>query len=88
MHVDAGSERMTAMIPDDDIAALLGLGPCAPALFIERRATASGQPVEWRQTHVRGDRFTVETDWTSGTGLTLSMSSTNETPATPTSEGR
>lgn len=87
VHVDAGSERMTAMIPDDRIATLLDLDPCAATLFIERRATAAGKPVEWRQSHVRGDRFTVETDWTSGTGLTLSMSSTSE-PSTPTSEGR
>lgn len=93
VHVDAGSERLTAMIPDDRVAALLDLEPCAATLFIERRATASGQPVEWRQTHVRGDRFTVETDWTSGTGLTLSMTSTSTsehptTPTTPTSEVR
>jgi GntR family transcriptional regulator len=95
VHVDAGSERMTALIPDDRIAALLDLDACAPTLFIERRATAAGQPVEWRQTHVRGDRFTVETDWTSGTGLTLSMSSTSEATSStsepqpnPTSEGR
>lgn len=94
VHVDAGSERLTAMIPDDRIAALLDLDRCAATLFIERRATAAGRPVEWRQTHVRGDRFTVETDWTSGTGLTLSMSSTTEHTSTtsehttPTSEGR
>ena len=88
VHVDAGSERMTAMTPDDRIATLLDLDACAPTLFIERRATAAGQAVEWRQTHVRGDRFTVETDWTSGTGLTLSMSGTSEPPTTTTSEGR
>jgi GntR family transcriptional regulator len=88
VHVDAGSERMTAVIPDDRIAAFLGLEPCAPTLFIERRALASGQPVEWRQTHVRGDRFTVETDWTSGTGLTLSMSGASEPTTTMRSRGR
>ena len=89
IHVDAGSERMTAMIPEDRIASLLDLDACAATLFIERRATASGQPVEWRQTHVRGDRFTVETDWTSGSGLSLSMTGTTEpTSTTLTSEGR
>ena len=89
VHVDAGSERMTAMIPESGIASLLGLDACAATLFIERRATASGQPVEWRQTHVRGDRFTVETDWTSGSGLSLSMTGTTEPISTTlTSEGR
>jgi GntR family transcriptional regulator len=87
VHVDAGSERMAAMIPGDRIARLLDLEPCSATLFIERRATAAGRAVEWRQTHVRGDRFTVETDWTSGSGLTLSMSGTTE-PTAPTSEGR
>jgi GntR family transcriptional regulator len=91
IHVDAGSEHMTATIPDPATAALLGLGPCAATLFVERRATAGGQAVEWRQTHVRGDRFTVETDWTSTTGLTVSMSSTEPSstePSTANAGGR
>jgi GntR family transcriptional regulator len=92
VHVDAGSERMTATLPDDRTAELLGLGPCAPTLYIERRATADGRAVEWRRTHVRADRFTVETDWTATSGLTLSMSGTTDTGTTDhdptTAEGR
>jgi GntR family transcriptional regulator len=68
--IDAGSERVTAERAPRHIAELLGLSPGAPLLLLERRATAQGRPVEWRETHVRADRFRLEAQW-SATGSTL-----------------
>lgn len=82
--VDAGQERLTATVADARTRDLLDLEPCAATLFLERLARAGTVPVEWRQTHVRGDRFTVETEW-GGQGLTLS-GTTEITPTTD--EGR
>ena len=78
VHVDAGTERMSAAIPDATLRRLLALEVGVPVLYIQRLATAGGRPVEWRETHVRGDRFTVETEWNSTKGLTLSGTATAE----------
>jgi GntR family transcriptional regulator len=33
---------------------------------IERLGTYNGEPLEWRVTTIRGDRFTFVADWTAG----------------------
>ncbi len=68
--IDGGSERVTAERAPRHIADLLDLPADAPLLLLERRATAQGRPVEWRETHVRADRFRLEAQW-SATGSTL-----------------
>ena len=69
--IDGGSERVTAQRAPRHIAGLLGLTPDDPVLLLERRATAQGRPAEWRETHVRADRFSLEAEWTAS-GSTLS----------------
>ena len=61
--VDGGTERVSAAIADEDLAALLDVNSGAPVLHIERLASAQGRPIEWRTTDIRGDRFTVETTY-------------------------
>ncbi len=78
VHVDAGTERMSASMPDAELRRHLALKPGVPVLDIERLATTRGRPVEWRVTHVRADRFTVETEWNSMKGLSLSGTATTE----------
>lgn len=68
--IDGGFERVTAERAPRHIAELLDLVVDAPLLLLERRATAQGRPVEWRETHVRADRFSLEAQW-STTGSTL-----------------
>lgn len=65
--VDAGREELTAATATKEIAALLDIEVGAPVLSIDRVTLAQGQPIEWRRTEVRGDRFTVESTWSSGT---------------------
>ena len=68
--IDAGSERVTAEPAPRHIAELLDLPADSPVLLLERRAMTQGRPVEWRETHVRADRFRLEAQWTSS-GSTL-----------------
>jgi GntR family transcriptional regulator len=37
------------------------------AFFLERLGTRDGEPVEWRTTIIRADRFSFVTDWSVGT---------------------
>jgi GntR family transcriptional regulator len=62
--IDAGSERVTAESAPRHIAEILDLSTDAPVLLLERRATSQGRPVEWRETHIRADRFRLESEWT------------------------
>ena len=71
--VESGHEWMSATLAGADTAAALGISRGAAVLHIERLATCEGRPIEWRQTDVRGDAFTVETDWTTA-GVSLSLS--------------
>lgn len=72
--IDGGSERVTAERAPRHIAESLDLSPDDPVLLLERRATAQGRPVEWRETHVRADRFALEAAWTShGSTLTAAV---------------
>lgn len=72
--IDGGSERVTAQRAPRHIAGLLDLSPDAPVLLLERKATALGNPVEWRETHVRADRFSLEAQWTAaGSTLTAAV---------------
>lgn len=69
--VDAGAERIAAIGAPRHIARSLGVAAGAPVFSVERRATAQGRAAEWRETFIRGDRFTLETDWTpAGSSIT------------------
>ena len=59
----AGWERMAPVIPNSEDRALLGLDPSSAVFSIERLGTCDGQPVEWRTTLIRGDRYRFVTEW-------------------------
>lgn len=63
----AGSERVHAVVPDRALGDLLGLGPRQAAFAMERTSHARDEPVEWRETVVRGDRYSFVATW-SGSG--------------------
>lgn len=74
--VDSGQERVTAMIPPSHVAKLLGMGSTGAVHYIERIAYADDIPMEWRETYIRGDRFSLEVEW-SRTSSTLTSTPTN-----------
>lgn len=57
-----GKERVRAVLPTPAERLLLDIPADSAALAIERTGELRGQPVEWRQTLVRGDRFSLVTD--------------------------
>ena len=54
-----GTHKVRAVMPSADDCVLLGLSEPGAALVIDRLGCAKGEPVEWRHTLVRGDRFSV-----------------------------
>ena len=59
VRVTGGSEQIRAAIPSPAERDLLGIGSGVAALHIDRIGLAGDQPVEWRHTLVRADRFMV-----------------------------
>ena len=60
-----GWERLTPIVPEASDRALLDLGRGTAAFFLERLGTHDGQPIEWRTTVIRGDRYRFVADWSS-----------------------
>lgn len=58
-----GSERLTPVVPSATDRKLLDLRSGTAAFFLERLGTREGEPVEWRTTTIRGDRYRFVADW-------------------------
>lgn len=63
---DTGSERVSAQNSPAHIAEMLNIPHGEAVLYIERVAFAGDVPVEWRETYIRGDRFSFEAEWSPG----------------------
>lgn len=61
-----GWERIRPAMPSAEVRSRLDLDEDEAVFSIERMGTCSGEPVEWRITHIRGHRFTFVADWTAG----------------------
>ncbi|MEJ7722318.1 MAG: GntR family transcriptional regulator [Ilumatobacteraceae bacterium] len=63
IEVDAGTEWIHPMFPSPAERARLELGRREAAFLIERLVRAGGRAVEWRESVVRGDRYTFVANW-------------------------
>ena len=63
VRLDEGTERITAVRPSPRVRALLSLPRDVACLSIERSGRLRGQPLEFRITDIRGDRYAVTTEW-------------------------
>lgn len=61
-----GWEQIHPKVPTDDEREILGLDEGEAVFAIERLGACKGEPIEWRLTLIRGDRFTFVADWTAG----------------------
>lgn len=61
-----GWERLTPIVPSAEDRTRLGLRQGDAAFFLERLGLRGGQPIEWRTTILRGDRYRFVTDWSAG----------------------
>ncbi|WP_417221109.1 GntR family transcriptional regulator [Arthrobacter sp.] len=61
--LSSGTEHLHAITTDAPQSRRLDCAPGSAAFFIERLGRAAGEPVEWRETLIRGDSFTVTTSY-------------------------
>lgn len=57
--VTSGRERVRAAVPDEATRSALGIGPGIATLTIARTGYAAADPVEFRETQLRGDLFAL-----------------------------
>jgi GntR family transcriptional regulator len=63
VRVSGGWERITPAIPSPGDRLLLRLPRGQAALCVERLTRTGGRPLEWRHTLIRGDRYSLTTEW-------------------------
>jgi len=68
-----GWERIHPAIPTADHRSCLELDDDEAVFRIERLGTFSGEPLEWRVTTIRGNRFTFVADWNAGQASELRL---------------
>lgn len=64
---DAGWERISPVLPSPEERTLLEMRRGEAAFSLERLGTASGAPIEWRTTLIRGDRYRFVSHFAAGT---------------------
>lgn len=68
VRVTGGAEHIRAVVPTPSEQQSLGVPDGVAAFAIERVGYMGEQPVEWRHTLVRGDRFAVNADFSGREG--------------------
>lgn len=61
--MDAGGEKINAQVASRHIATALNLDRGSPVFALERVGRSGNRVIEWRETFIRGDRFTLEVDF-------------------------
>lgn len=79
IRLDHGHEEVRAVVPTSAERAQLHCTPDTAAFSINRLGYAKRQPVEWRHTLVRGDRFAVTAEFSASAGYRLAGQRTNDT---------
>src|SRR5699024_12528538 len=63
LTLTSGDETLHSINLGEDQARALSCEPGSAAFFIERIGRIDDRAIEWRQTVIRGDRFTVSTSY-------------------------
>lgn len=63
VRVTGGWERIRPGVPTPELRRLLGVRRGGAVFEVERLATAGGIPAEWRESVIRGDRYSFRADW-------------------------
>jgi GntR family transcriptional regulator len=72
-RLTGGREVITAVVPAPAHRALLEMPDEMAALAVHRIGWLRNQPVEWRETLVRGDRFSVTAEWSAQEGFHMDV---------------
>ncbi len=73
-RLTGGSELITAVVPTPANRRLLKIPAGTAAMEVRRIGCLRDQPVEWRETLVRGDRFSVAAEWSAQEGYRMGVS--------------
>lgn len=84
VRITGGQERIHAVAPSADQRRLLGLGRGVALLAIDRIGSVDGDPVEWRETLVRGDRFSIVAKWAPHTAYQMTVADGSPLGSIPT----
>ena len=69
VEMDSGGERICAQVASHHIATALELVPGSPVFALERIGASGNRAIEWRETFIRGDRFTLEVDFSDSANI-------------------
>lgn len=72
-RLTGGEERIHAVVPSADQRHLLQIPRGVAALAIDRLGLVGERRVEWRQTVVRGDRFSITATFSAGLGYRVDL---------------
>lgn len=72
-RLTGGSEVITALVPDAETRKLLDIPSGCAAMEIRRLGCLRDTPVEWRETVIRGDRFSVTAQWSAQEGYRMDV---------------
>ncbi len=73
-RLTGGNEVITAIVPTAANRKLLKVPAGIAALEVRRLGCLRSQPVEWRETLIRGDRFSVTAEWSAQEGYRMGVS--------------
>ncbi len=65
-RITGGEERIRPVVPEPAERRLLRLPPRVAAFSIERLALVGDDPLEWRRSLIRGDRYSLVAQWPPG----------------------
>ena len=78
-----GSEIISAVVPTAAVRRLLDIPSGTAVMEVLRLGCLRTQPIEWRETLIRGDRFSVAAEWSAHEGYRMTVSGDRSGPAGP-----
>ena len=72
IDMNGGKEKILAQTAPRHIATVLDMPQGAAVFAIERLGASHNRAIEWRETFIRGDRFSLEVDFDNTTTITAS----------------
>ena len=73
VHLNGGEEHLHAVVPSVEQRKTLGLARGVAAFSVDRIGRSDDRPIEWRETLVRADRFSVTANFSTRTGYHLDI---------------
>ena len=73
LRLTMGREQIRAVVPTPEDRALLQMGTNEAVLAIDRLANVRTDPIEWRHTLIRGDRFSLVAEFSARVGYQFDL---------------